>query len=260
MNRDLNFLDDKKNFYTGGVLYEDNDHKYIWLGAEEIEKEDSVHVNQYLIIHKGKGILLDAGGISAFPQVLANLSRFIDTDSLDILFYSHQDPDVCSGIALWMDISNAKSYIGDYWTQFVPHLGIKDLSNVTPIPDDGLRLPLGGDDFLEFIPAHYLHSVSNFTLYDSRSKILFSGDIGAALFPKGERYIIVKDFNSHLSLMEGFHKRFMASNKACKLWTDKINQYEISAIVPQHGAIFTGDNIKKFINWFSTLECGVDLI
>jgi len=41
-----------------------------------------------------------------------------------------------------------------------------------------------GSDYLRFIPANFLHSPGNFLLYDSRSTILFSGDIGAAIAPQ----------------------------------------------------------------------------
>ncbi len=253
------FLERKDGEFIGGAIYEDTDHKFVWLGFEEEESEGIVQVNQYLITHGGKGILLDAGGISVFPQVLANLSRFINPKNIQTLFFTHQDPDVSSGISLWLDVTPAKAYIGNYWKQFVPHLGIKDTSRVIPIPDEGMKLDLGGKDYLEFIPAHFLHSVSNFHLYDSRSKILFSGDVGAAVFPKGKKYIQVENFQSHLPYMEAFHKRFMTSNRACKKWAQEIKKREIVAIAPQHGAIFSGENVGKFVHWISELSCGVDM-
>jgi flavorubredoxin len=40
---------------------------------------------------------------------------------------------------------------------------------------------------LKIIPAHFLHSTGNFTLYDPISKILFSGDIGVSVFPKSRK-------------------------------------------------------------------------
>lgn len=36
------------SFTEGGVLYEDQNHKFIWLGWEEDEEEGIVQVNQYL--------------------------------------------------------------------------------------------------------------------------------------------------------------------------------------------------------------------
>ena len=37
------------------------------------------------------------------------------------------------------------------------------------------------DPRLRFVPAHYLHSSGNFNVYDPQARVLFSGDIGAAL-------------------------------------------------------------------------------
>ncbi|MCC6275157.1 MAG: MBL fold metallo-hydrolase [Leptospiraceae bacterium] len=226
---------------------------------EKQETEGMVHVNQYLIVHKGKGILLDAGGITVFPQIVSNLCKHINITDIDILFYSHQDPDVCSGIALWENVSPAKFYIGIYWAQFLPHLGLKDTTRIVPIPDEGMRISLGGNDYIELVPTHFLHSVSNYTLYDSRSKILFSGDIGAALFPPNGRYVVVENFQEHLKFMTVFHQRFMASGKACKKWVERLRNLEIHAIVPQHGAIFARQDVPVFMDWFSNLQCGVDL-
>ncbi len=42
-----------------------------------------------------------------------------------------------------------------------------------------------GGEKLEIIPAHYLHASANFHVYDPEAKILFSGDVGAALLPPG---------------------------------------------------------------------------
>jgi flavorubredoxin len=256
----FDFLDNPGAKHQGGPIYEDKDHQYIWLGFEEESQEGIVQVNQYLIIHKGSGTLLDAGGVTAFPQVLGNLSRFIDINQIQTLFYTHQDPDVVSGISLWMDVSSAQAYIGSYWKQFLPHLGLKDMERVTEIPDEGMRLDLDGGDYLEIIPAHFLHSLSNFQLYDSRSQILFTGDLGGAIFPEQNRYIQVQNFQEHKPYMEAFHKRFMSSSSACKRWVEKVKKMEISALAPQHGAILTGGSIEQFYHWLYHLECGVDLL
>ncbi|MBE7410480.1 MAG: MBL fold metallo-hydrolase [Leptospiraceae bacterium] len=252
-------LNQDSDRFAGSVIYSDSDHKFIWLGMEKHETEGMVHVNQYLIVHKGKGVLIDAGGITVFPQIVSNLCKHINISDLDILFYSHQDPDVSSGIALWENVSQSKFYIGAYWAQFLPHFGLKDTSRIVSIPDEGSKVYLDDKDYIEFVPAHFLHSISNYTLYDSRSKILFSGDIGAALFPPGERYVAVENFQEHVKLMTVFHQRFMASNKACKKWTDRLKGMDIEAIVPQHGAIFFRQDIPAFLDWFSKLQCGVDL-
>ncbi len=243
----------------GRVLYEDEEHKFIWLGWDK-EEEGLVQTNQYLIVNRGEGVLLDPGGVYVLPKVLSAASSYISPEDIKYIFYTHQDPDVSSGIAVWLDNTPAKVYISKLWTRFLPHFGSLDFNRVVPIEDRGGEVVLSTGNKIIFIPAHFLHSTGNFTLYDERSGILFSGDIGAAVFPKGRRYLFVEDFEEHLSLMEGFHRRYMASKRVCELWVRLVERYNPKMIAPQHGAIFEGENVRKFLNWLRNLECGVDIL
>ena len=51
---------------NGRILYEDNNHQFIWLGADEVEEQGVVQTNQYLIINGGRGTLVDPGGLHLF--------------------------------------------------------------------------------------------------------------------------------------------------------------------------------------------------
>jgi len=59
-----------------------------------------------------------------------------------------------------------------------------------------------------------------------------SGDVGAALEPAGAS-MYVDDFDEHIPKMEMFHH-----------------------MAPQHGRIFKGENVEKFLNWFEKLDVG----
>lgn len=113
---------------------------------------------------------------------------------------------------------------------------------------------------MKFLPAHFLHSPGNFSLYDSQSQTLFSGDIGAAIVPPMAVYKDVDNFESHKPYLESFHKRYMARNKVCWAWVSNLSQLDISMIAPQHEAVFTDINVQKFLEWFGELECGSDII
>ncbi len=47
----------------------------------------------------------------------------------------------------------------------------------------------------------------------------------------------MEDFDSHLKLMEGFHRRYLASNSVVRKYIEKVRRLEIERIAPQHGAI-----------------------
>ncbi len=244
------------------LLYGDDVHQFYLLGWEEVEEEGIVQTNQYLIIDKGEGVLLDPGGAHVFPRVLANVAEIIDLKRIKILFFTHQDPDVTSGITMWLKIAeNAKLHISELWIRFLPHFGIYDRNRVIGIPDRGMTITLKSGTKLEVLPAHYLHSTGNHIVYDPKAKILFSGDIGVSLFPRSERKQVVEEnFPKHVKLMELFHKRYMTSNIACKKWVSMVEKYEIDYIAPQHGAVMKGTVAKEFLEWFKNLRCGVDLI
>lgn len=77
----------------------------------------------------------------------------------------------------------------------------------------------------------------------------------------GQDYFFVEDFDKHIRYMEGFHRRYMVSNKVLRFWANMVKDLDIEMIVPQHGAIFKGkDMVKRFIEWIENLEVGVDLL
>lgn len=238
------------------TLFEDEKHKFIWLGLDESENEKGILTNQYLIVHEGKGYLLDPGGYFVFERVYGNVSKFVKPENIVAILYSHQDPDVIGSLNLWVDLApNAQIYVSALWERFLPHLGAELKERIIDIPDEGMDI-----GFIKAIPAHFMHSPGNFHYYDTYSKIYFSGDLGAAVF-KDKWYLIVEDFDSHVKLMEGFHKRYLASKKAIDVWLKRIDKLEIKTIAPQHGSIFEGENAKKFINWLKSLDkVGLDLM
>ncbi|XTN33720.1 MBL fold metallo-hydrolase [Treponema sp. HNW] len=244
----------------GKILYEDDAHKFIWLGSENKYRKGAVQTMQYLIINNGRGVLLDPGGVHLFSRVVTAVSRFISVDKIDTIFFSHQDPDVSSGIALWLGITNAKVYISELWVRFLPHFGIVDTKRMVGIPDKGMDIMLASGSRMCCIPSHFMHSPGQFGLFDERSRILFTGDIGAAVFAEGEETLFVEDFDAHMSFIKDFHTRYMASNKIVRRWAETVRRLNPVMIAPQHGAVYKGENVDKFLNWMSNLQCGIDYI
>ncbi len=246
---------------TGGiVLYSDAEHKFIWLGAETKQKSGVVQTMQYLIIDKGRGILLDPGGVHLFPRVIAAVSRYINIDDIETIFFSHQDPDVSSGIALWLGVTRARVYISDLWIRFLPHFGIVDFARIKAIEETGGALQLASGAALRFVPSHYMHAPANYSVFDEKSRILFSGDIGGGVFQEGKEELFVDDFASHLPVIEGFHKRLIASNSVARRWADQVRKLDPDIIAPQHGGIYRGKTVREFLDWLGNLSCGVDLL
>lgn len=249
-----------EDLVNGKILYENENRTIIWLGWDDAEDDPAVQTNQYLIISDGRGVLLDPGGVHLFSRVVASVSHHIELDKIDYIIFSHQDPDVSSGIALWLGITSAKIFISELWVRFMPHFGIVDENRINGIPDPGMEITIGKHGQIRCVPAHFLHSPGNFSIWDKESKILFSGDIGTAVFDKDGRYLLVKEFSEHVELCRLFHQRYMTSNEACRRWVETVKKLDIEMIAPQHGAIFDHTTARHFLDWLETLRCGVDLL
>ena len=242
------------------ILYDDGSHKCVMFSFDDESHEDSfLSVNQFLIVQNGVGVLVDPGSESIFDELYDAVAKHVEIDNIKFIFFSHQDPDVSGSIAQWAVTTKAKFIISSLWVRFMSHYGFMEMDRVMSLPDHGAQLKFG-DDSLRFVPAHFLHSPGNFSLYDSKSKIVFSGDIGAAILNTPENYKVVENFQEHKGYLEGFHKRYMGSNKLCRAWVKKIEELDVNAIAPQHGFVFEGDNIDHFLEWLKELECGSDLM
>ena len=179
---------------------------------------------------------------------------------LKSIILSHQDPDIVGGISTWLEITHADVYVSRIWTRFLPHYGIGDMHRFIGVPDEGMDYEVCPGFNLKLVPAHFLHSEGQINVYDPVSKILFTGDIGAAMLPLDKDYAFVDDFSQHLPYIEEFHRRYMCSNKAARIWADAVSQLDISMIAPQHGPVYRGQAVADFLDWFRELECGVDLM
>ncbi len=236
-------------------LYSKSSHSWMVMSGNKERQKDSVDSNHYLIQHNGRGLILDPGGIENFSIVAAEFSKHFDLADLEAAFVSCQDPDVISSLALWVQ-TNPKLVVNmsKLWVGYMAHAGI-NLKNIKPIADDGGFITLGGYD-LELLPAHYLHSPGNLSLYDPRAKILFSGKIGSANLPDEYSDSYVNDFNEYVRYMETYHRRWMASNAAKSRWVAEVRKRDVDMICPSHGAVFKGDDVERFLTWFENLDVG----
>ncbi|MCX7556478.1 MBL fold metallo-hydrolase [Xanthomonadaceae bacterium JHOS43] len=245
------------------VIFECGDHRCVVFN-DLVRGDDGVQANQFLVMHGNASALIDPGGALLYTPLSMAMSSFLPMKNLTWLLASHQDPDIIGAADRWLMYTQAVVVCSKLWGRFVPHAVPHYQQNAGQeryllLPDEGGRIPMG-DSYLVALPAHFLHSVGNFSFYDPVSRILFSGDVGSSLIPSGEAYRTVEDFASHRPRMEGFHRRYMASQRACKLWCDMVRGLDPDLIVPQHGLPMGGQARHDFLDWLSNLQCGVDLM
>ncbi len=242
------------------ILYQSDDH--VVLVYNDLVIGEGIQANQLAIVHKKHSALFDPGGDLTYMPLSMAFRKYANIKDIDYIIATHQDPDIVSSLDKWLIYSDASVIISNLWERFIPHLvpgymREKCVGRLIGIPDQGMDILLG-DALIKAIPAHFLHSVGNFHFYDVTSKILFSGDVGASLV-NSEPGRPVQDFQRHIGKMLGFHSRYMVSNKVCRLWVQMIRGLDVEIMVPQHGRPFKGKKmISQFLDWFETLECGID--
>lgn len=232
----------------------DNGHQWFMFGRDPEKPESIIDTNQYMIVTDERALLMDPGGIEVFAPMLGAILHHANVEHITDLFASHQDPDIISSLGLWdQALPHAKLHAPWIWESFLRHFGMENIQYVG-IPDEGSELNLGTVN-LKFIPAHYLHASGNYHVYDPKARILMSGDVGAAL-ESDQSPIFVEDFEEHIPKMKMFHQRWMPSNRAKNDWIKRVRELEIDYLAPQHGRIFKGENVTKFLDWFEALEVG----
>lgn len=244
------------------VLFDNGTHKCLMFDDLVDDSADhAVQSNQFLIVDNGHGAIIDPGGNMTYNGLRLEMSHHCQPKNLDYILASHADPDIVASLGKWLLTTDCNIKISSLWVKFLPHFCTGSTANrIKGIPDEGMNIALGQCQ-LKAVPAHFMHSEGNFQFYDPVSKILFSGDMGASLVAHSEADTPVEDFKSHIRHMEGFHRRYMVSNKICRYWVHMARQMDVEAIVPQHGRMFKGKKmVNEFLNWIENLECGIDLL
>jgi len=241
---------------TVQYIYESGEHKWAIIARDPDKENYVIDTNEYLVINNGNAMLLDPGGQEVFASVFSAISEHFNPEDIKVLFASHQDPDIISSLDFWLEVNpELKCYLSWLWGSFVTHFGGTDKTFIN-LPDEGEHIDFYGLKLFA-MPAHYLHSSGNFHMYDKEAKILFTGDVGAAMLPHDQNEIYVTDFSKHIKYAENFHRRWMGSNEAKQDWCVRASNMDIDMLCPQHGAIYQGEDVKRFINWFSDLKVGL---
>ena len=240
-------------------LYNQDGHVCLMFSHLGSEEGEAVQANQFLIVDKDQGAIIDPGGNVAYNELLLTIGRFFPPNKLTEILASHADPDIIASLDRWMTSTQATLYISRLWERFAPHFCKpgKTIGRIVGIPDPGMRIPLGRSEIIA-LPAHFMHSEGNFQFWDPVSRILFSGDLGVSIGTPDDASKIITQLAPHLPRMEAFHRRYMVSQKVLRLWANMARTLPIKMIVPQHGAPMAGGAVKEFIEWIETLSCGVD--
>lgn len=76
------------------------------------EGGDAVQANQFLIVHRHTGAIIDPGGNLAHGELYLGMSRHFPPNRLSAILASHADPGIIASLDRWMTAtSDAKLYV-----------------------------------------------------------------------------------------------------------------------------------------------------
>jgi len=247
---------DDRNYSTPKLLYEKDDHRIYWLG---MAVPDAFRTNIYLIADGEEAVIVDPGNKAFFGELYSRIEKLGYIDNVKGGIFCHQDPDVAGSIADWVNNFKGFKVLTSARTNvLLPHYGLKDYDFYDTGNANSHRFTFASGRTLQFIDAHFLHFPGAVATYDSESGFLFSGDVWAAI--DIDFKFVVEDFEDHTLKLNLFHLDYMSSSVAAKGFTNALKDYDISAILPQHGAIIDKDNVEAALKYLADLRCGLDLI
>lgn len=224
------------------VLFDERSHRVLRLAD-----------HTFLIVDHDEAVLIDPSNRS-----FAVTRERLESAKLEFVFLSNADAEVGASLNGWMMESDAKLLAPELTSEAVAHYGVESLvaERLVAVPDDGGILPLGSSD-LAVLPAHFLPSPANLQIFDPRSKILFSGALGAAPDAGG---VYVEDFDAHMAHVLGLHRRRMGGIALVRAWVAMVRQLDVQTIAPRRGPMYADGMVEQLLAWLDETPCGPDLM
>ncbi len=222
-----------------------------WVG--DYKRMSTLNCNPYLILDENKAILIDPGSPLDFEEVFSNVTQITPLESIEYVILSHQDPDLCASLPLF-EKKGLRATVVCHWRS-ATIIQYYDISSpFYDLAQNKNNLQLESGRIFDIIHAPYLHFPGAVLTYDTKSKVLFSGDLFGAFSANLELFADDK----YQEAMEAFHEAYMPSNDILRPVMELLLNMDISAIAPQHGSVINKD-VKQYIRCLRDLECGAFL-
>jgi len=225
-----------------------------WVGF--YDKEAHLHCNPYLLIDDQDVVFFDPGSIPHFSIVMRKVIDVVRPEEISLIVASHQDPDVCGSLAVVEDVINRKDLKIAAHTntiRLIRHYGLN--SDFYDVEKEGVHYSLKSGRELEFIPTPFLHAPGAIATYDKKTRTLFTSDLFGAI---DREWSLFAD-EEFLAPMEAFHRLYMPTGRILRGCMERLENYAIDRILPQHGSILEGEQVKTAMAHLKELNCGTDL-
>jgi len=227
-----------------------------------------LHRNIYVKRYAGAGgarahVVFDPGAKADVPMLRDALNQIAGgVQNVDLVFISHQDPDVTSNVR-FLAVNAPRAMVicsVDAW-RLVNLLGVSDRQFylIENWESDAFLVKATGHKFVT-VPAHYCHFRGSAMVYDPESRVLFSGDVFAGIDTRKGKGIYANEASwEGISL---FHQIYMPSRKAVHETVTRIRALKPrpAVIAPQHGDVIRGALVPEFMARLEALDVGMDLV
>lgn len=221
-----------------------------WVGYADFDS--GLSNNPYLVISDKDAMLIDPGpGNPQLFKIILNKVREVlngKTQRIKFLICSHIDPDVCASLPLWEEYVHPKAVIlaTSKTLSFLPYYGTN--LRMVPLKDNDVII-LGPSRNLRVIQTPYVHAAGSMMLYDLETGTLFSSDLFGAFSVDFELFADPE----YLGKAINFTTVYFGSQEALKKAIEKLREFDIKTICPQHGSVIKS-HIRIYLDVFQRLE------
>jgi len=230
-----------------------------WVGKVDDRKvpfhrlilERGTTYNSYLLTAQ-KPTIIDTVDIAYAKEYIDNLSKIIDTETIEYIVINHVEPDHAGALpALAAKAKKAKIVTTEIAAELLKDMFKLHQREFITIKD-GDTLDIGGKT-LRFFETPYLHTEETMITYAEEDKVLFPCDIFSThianyeLFNDLAKGEYMEDFKVYYNLIMSPHRPYVRN------MLEKVKKLDVKIIAPSHGYILR-DNAAGFIQTYDEMS------
>ncbi len=238
--------------------------EFYMLRSEEPEFHRNIYFKRFIGPDGSQvNMVMDPGTKLDLSRVIAAANHlFGGLQNIDVIFVSHQDPDLTSNLDALLSAAPRALLLAsiDAW-RLIHMYGLPDnrFKAIEDFRTDTLKIKKTGH-LIKFVPAYYCHFRGAMMVYDFESRVLFTGDfMGGTDTRKGPGIYATEESWAGIAL---FHSIYMPTNSVVRATIDRIGMLDPfpEVIAPQHGDVIKGDLVYDFLGRLMELDVGLDLL
>jgi glyoxylase-like metal-dependent hydrolase (beta-lactamase superfamily II) len=232
---------------------------YHLLRTMEPDFNRNIYLRTYRKGNTVSNLIMDPGSRLDIDELLQMLQKLIGgVKNLNMIFISHQDPDLTGNIHALMQYSPAYLVCSEDTWRLMRTTGLDEKRFIATESMRNGKAMLRTGQVVEFIPAYYCHFRGASMLYDLESRILFSGDFLGGLLTRNGEGIFAN--SESWAGVEAFHQLYMPNSAAIGFTISRIRALSPSPmmIAPQHGDVISRDLINEFLIRLENTNVGIE--